>query len=49
MPSKPIISRFDRPYGSSGGTSTAAPVALPLPPRTLGSKIPINRRHKRRR
>jgi ATP-dependent RNA helicase DeaD len=48
-PSKPIISRFDRPYGSASGTSTAAPVTLPLPPRTIGSKIPINRRHKRRR
>jgi len=43
-PPKPIVSRFERPFASSG---TAAPVALP--PRTLGSKIPINRRHKRRR
>jgi ATP-dependent RNA helicase DeaD len=43
-PGKPIISRFERPFAASGA---AAPVALP--PRTLGSKIPINRRHKRRR
>jgi hypothetical protein len=57
---KPVVSRFERPYGSTGagtvtgaGTgagatgTTGAPVALP--PRTIGSKIPINRRHKRRR
>ncbi len=45
---KPIVNRFERPFSSSGPSSTA-PVAIPLPPRTLGSKIPINRRHKRRR
>lgn len=39
----PPASRFDRPYAASGT------VALPAPPRTIGSKIPINRRHKRRR
>jgi ATP-dependent RNA helicase DeaD len=44
---KPIINRFERAYGSSGSQSEPAPVALP--PRTIGSKIPINRRHKRRR
>jgi ATP-dependent RNA helicase DeaD len=57
-PSKPIVSRFERPYGA-GATSPAAPVdsadpsAEPAkhvgPPRTIGSKIPVNRRHKRRR
>jgi len=47
-PSKPVMSRFDRPYGA-GGAATAAGVAIPLPPRTIGSKIPINRRHRRRR
>jgi ATP-dependent RNA helicase DeaD len=57
-PSKPIVNRFDRPYGASTApaatatedastASQAAPIVLP--PRTLGSKIPINRRHKRRR
>jgi superfamily II DNA/RNA helicase len=52
-PAKPVPSRFERPYspsgnaGASSGTETVAPVALP--PRTIGSKIPINRRHKRRR
>jgi superfamily II DNA/RNA helicase len=50
-PAKPIVNRFERAYGSQqnsadGGT---APVTLQAPPRTLGSKIPINRRHKRRR
>jgi len=64
-PSKPAMSRFDRPYGATAGSAPAAPVAtaddepgtapatapvtLQAPPRTLGSKIPINRRHKRRR
>jgi ATP-dependent RNA helicase DeaD len=51
-PAKPIVSRFERPYGSREGTAAGtgtggAPIALP--PRTIGSKIPINRRHKRRR
>lgn len=47
-PAKPVVSRFERPYGSTGTPSpSGAPVALP--PRTIGSKIPINRRHKRRR
>jgi superfamily II DNA/RNA helicase len=65
-PGKPALSRFDRPYGATAGSTPAAPVAtadvetatteappapvtLQAPPRTLGSKIPINRRHKRRR
>jgi superfamily II DNA/RNA helicase len=52
---KPIVNRFERPYGAttaSSATTTAngpAPVTLQAPPRTIGSKIPINRRHKRRR
>jgi ATP-dependent RNA helicase DeaD len=46
-PSKPILSRFERAWGAGTDPATAAPVALP--PRTIGSKIPINRRHKRRR
>jgi ATP-dependent RNA helicase DeaD len=57
-PSKPVISRFERAYGSHaapGQTTTVAgapgaePITLKAPPRTIGSKIPINRRHKRRR
>jgi ATP-dependent RNA helicase DeaD len=51
-PSKPVVSRFERPYGvgsASSGVATAAAPPVPLPPRTIGSKIPINRRHKRRR
>jgi superfamily II DNA/RNA helicase len=51
-PSKPVMSRFDRPYGSGVGVTTSAggePVTLKAPPRTIGSKIPITRRHKRRR
>jgi superfamily II DNA/RNA helicase len=47
-PSKPIVNRFERRYAAST-TSTEAPLTLPAPPRTIGSKIPINRRHKRRR
>src|SRR5205085_4808027 len=54
-PSKPIVNRFDRPYSASAVPAASAaatvdqPVVLQAPPRTLGSKIPINRRHKRRR
>ncbi len=60
-PSKPMVNRYDRPYNPSGvSTAEAAPgetgtadaSAQPtstLPPRTIGSKIPVNRRHKRRR
>jgi ATP-dependent RNA helicase DeaD len=51
-PAKPVVSRFERPYGSTG-TAPVSPGAsgqpIALPPRTIGSKIPINRRHKRRR
>jgi len=47
----PIVNRFERRYGALpvSGVTEAAPITLPTPPRTLGSKIPINRRHKRRR
>jgi ATP-dependent RNA helicase DeaD len=60
-PSKPVQSRFDRPYGATAsgqGAANAAAVdagdtvarpTIALPPRTIGSKIPIARRHKRRR
>jgi ATP-dependent RNA helicase DeaD len=49
-PSKPVVSRFERPFGSSSSSvTTPAGAPVPLPPRTIGSKIPINRRHKRRR
>jgi ATP-dependent RNA helicase DeaD len=56
-PAVPQPSRFERAYSPTGGAvvssaSTASggpPVVLQAPPRTLGSKIPITRRHKRRR
>ena len=55
--SKPIVNRYERPYGATtapaaataAGTNGPAPITLQAPPRTIGSKIPINRRHKRRR
>lgn len=47
-PSKPMVNRFDRPYGATTATVEGEPAKV-LPPRTIGSKIPINRRHKRRR
>lgn len=46
QPARTPVSRFERPLIASGAGG-AAPVTLP--PRTLGSKIPITRRHKRRR
>jgi ATP-dependent RNA helicase DeaD len=46
--SKPVLSRFERPYGASSG-ATGTTTVTPLPPRTIGSKIPINRRHRRKR
>lgn len=52
---KPVITRFERPYSPSAAPATNAagepqqPITLKAPPRTIGSKIPINRRHKRRR
>jgi ATP-dependent RNA helicase DeaD len=54
-PSQPIVNRFLRPYGAPAqSASTEAnngepAVTLQAPTRTIGSKIPINRRHKRRR
>ena len=47
-PSKPIVNRFERPYGAVTAAVEGEPAKV-LPPRTIGSKIPINRRHKRRR
>jgi len=55
---KPVVNRFERAYSPSGGGGGGGgqggvggtPMTLPTaPPRTIGSKIPINRRHKRRR
>ena len=49
---KPTVSRFERAYSPSTGASgqgQPTPVTIQAPPRTIGSKIPINRRHKRRR
>ena len=53
---KPVVNRYERAYspsGSSASTTSASsqqqPVTIQGPPRTIGSKIPINRRHKRRR
>jgi ATP-dependent RNA helicase DeaD len=48
QPSAPKPSRFERAYGSSASPDCPQP-AIALPPRTIGSKIPITRRHKRRR
>ena len=48
--SAPVPSRFERAYSpTTVATSGSQPVVLQAPPRTLGSKIPITRRHKRRR
>jgi ATP-dependent RNA helicase DeaD len=48
QPAKPVPSRFERAYGAAAAPGEAPPVVA-LPPRTIGSKIPITRRHKRRR
>jgi len=48
QPSRPVVGRFERAYSPSG-TRPDAPVSLPARPLTLGSKIPITRRHRRRR
>jgi len=50
-PSKPVQSRFERSYSPTAPRTTDTPPAVTLParPLTLGSKIPITRRHKRRR
>jgi hypothetical protein len=44
---KPVQNRFERPMFAPTPGSDAP--AVTLPPRTIGSKIPINRRHKKRR
>jgi len=50
QPGQPVQSRFERTYSPSGGSpTTPQAVTLPARPLTLGSKIPITRRHKRRR
>jgi ATP-dependent RNA helicase DeaD len=52
---KPVLSRFERPYGATATVAVSespvpgAQAPVPLPRRTIGSKIPITRRHKRRR
>jgi ATP-dependent RNA helicase DeaD len=46
-PPKPVQNRFERPMNASGRSDDAP--AVTIPPRTIGSKIPINRRHKRKR
>ena len=45
--SKPIVNRFERAYDISGTPTdpNAAPKPA-LPPRTIGSKIPVNRRRR---
>ena len=50
---KPIVNRFDRPYVANAGhvaptvEGDAAPPPKPAgPPRTIGSKIPVNRRRR---
>jgi superfamily II DNA/RNA helicase len=48
-PAKPVASRFERAYGSTAAGAATDPAPVALPPRTIGSKIPITRRHKRRR
>ena len=50
-PAKPVLSRFERPMFASGASPSGPddPAPVTLPPRTIGSKIPINRRHKKRR
>jgi ATP-dependent RNA helicase DeaD len=50
QPSQPVQSRFERTYSPSGSSATTpSAVTLPARPLTIGSKIPITRRHKRRR
>ena len=52
-PSVPITSRFERAYSATAPQSSseagAQPVTMQAPPRNIGSKIPVTRRHKRRR
>ncbi len=51
---KPIVNRYERAYTPNANAHVSEegappPITLQAPPRTIGSKIPINRRHKRRR
>ena len=49
---KPVVNRFDRPYVANasaappGAGGEAAPPPRPAPVRTIGSKIPVNRRRR---
>jgi ATP-dependent RNA helicase DeaD len=45
QPAKPVVSRFERPYGVAQGQE---PIPLKAPPRTIGSKIPVSRRRRGR-
>ncbi len=54
---QPVVNRYQRPYAINPNAaptdpaadgSAPAPVTLKAPMRTIGSKIPVNRRHKRR-
>ena len=45
----PVPSRFGTAPAAGATSEGAAPVALPARPRTLGSKLPLSRRHKRLR
>jgi ATP-dependent RNA helicase DeaD len=45
----PQPNRYERAYSPASGGAPGAVQPVALPPRTIGSKIPINRRHKRRR
>jgi superfamily II DNA/RNA helicase len=50
--SKPIVNRYERPYSASGAAPVEpvegqpAVVKPAMPPRTIGSKIPVNRRRR---
>ena len=48
-PSGSVSSSSSSSSASSDDPNKPAPVTIQAPPRTIGSKIPINRRHKRRR
>jgi ATP-dependent RNA helicase DeaD len=48
-PPKPTTNRYARPYSASAAATPEGQTPVALPPRTIGSKIPITRRHKRRR
>ena len=51
QPAKPIVNRLDRPYIANASAAPlaegdAAPPPRPAPVRTIGSKIPVNRRRR---